>query len=191
MASPTNFGRRTIVADFQEARNPTVTDDITALVAVGSIWFNTLTGAVFICSNNTTGAAIWTLMSATGQNPIAQLLSANMNITTDQPFTWLLPTGAKAQITAINAVNPSVSLTTAVGGIYPTTAKGGTAIVAATQAYSALTGPLTVESLTLASTVKAILYQPGAATIVLSLTTAQGAAATADFYVYGDMSSTG
>lgn len=192
MPSPNNFGRRNIVPNFSEPRAPLATDDVTAGVAQGSFWFNSTSGLAYICTNPASGAAVWQpLLSAPGQGPIALITGANMNVTTDQPFTWLVGAGTKVSITSILAVNPSTSLDTAVGGIYPTTAKGGTAIVANTQVYSALTGAHTIEALTLAATVKAIVYIAAATSLVLSLTTAQGAAATADLYAYGEILPTG
>jgi hypothetical protein len=65
--------------------------------------------------------------------------------------------------------------------------KGGTAIVAAAQAYSGLTTSAKFVDLTVASA-----YTTGGdvltvKSIYLSLTTGQGTAATADIYVYGDI----
>lgn len=45
---------------------PTVNNDGTEGYDVGSVWFNQGTGAIYVCSNTTTGAAVWTLV--TGQN---------------------------------------------------------------------------------------------------------------------------
>ena len=70
-------------------------------------------------------------------------------------------------------------MTTAVGGFYSEAAKGGTALVAETQVYTALTGA----SVTLTCTMAEIVA--GLATVYFALTTAQGAAATADIPIYG------
>lgn len=107
-------------------------------------------------------------------------IGANMNVTTDQaiPITRI---GSKSfRITRIYVTNASISLTTAAGGVYPTTSKGGTAIVAAAQAYSALTAAAVGLDLTIAA-VRTLAVN----NVYLSLTTAQGAAATADVYVFG------
>jgi hypothetical protein len=105
-----------------------------------------------------------------------------MNSTSDQSF---LPFGGGAPpsyvITHIRAVNASISLTLAVGGIYTAASKGGNALVAAGQVYSALTGSTIGLDLTLAA-VGAGLQS---AIPILSLTTAQGATATADLYIFG------
>ena len=109
-----------------------------------------------------------------------QLISANMNITTDQAFTKLL-SFTNFLITRIRALNSSGNLTTAAGGIYTAAAKGGNAIVAAGQAYATLTGSTIGLDLTLAA-VGAGLQT---ATPILSLTTGQGSAMTCDMYIMG------
>ena len=116
---------------------------------------------------------------------IGRLIGANMNTTADQAFTMtqfaqLNP----VRIAKITATNASVSLTTAVGGIYPAAAKGGTALVANSQVYSALTAALVAADLTLATA--GTVYAKGGQ-LYLSLTSPQGVAATADIYVFGDV----
>jgi len=121
-----------------------------------------------------------------GQILLGQLISANMNSTSDQQIV-IFSAPAKYIIRRIVATNASISLTTAVGGIYPAVSKGGTAIVANTQVYSGLTASGKFVDLTVASG-----YTSGGdvltvKSIYLSLTTPQGAAATADIEVYGDI----
>ena len=187
-----NFGRRNVVPNFQEARAPLATDDTTANAALGSIWFNTANGSAWICTSNTAGAADWQpLLPTGGMAPLAYLTAANMNATTDQAFTWNIGSGTKCKITDIVCVNPSISLTTAAGGIYPTTAKGGNALVASSQVYTNATGSGTIETLTLSAYPPKVVYAAGTTTLYLSLTTAQGAAATADLYVFGELLPTG
>lgn len=108
---------------------------------------------------------------------IGTLLGANMNSTADQAIT--LAAGSW-KIEGVYATKPSVSLTTAAGGVYTSTAKGGTAIVAAGQVYSGLVAATDVIGCTMAATPTVTNN-----TVYLSLTTAQGAAATADVFVYG------
>src|ERR1700676_5084424 len=72
------------------------------------------------------------------QGVIATLRAANFNITTDQAIA-IPATITKWAPTAIYVTNCSISMTLAAGGVYPTTAKGGVALVAATQLYSAAT----------------------------------------------------
>lgn len=125
------------------------------------------------------------------QRVLASLRGANFNITTDQPI--LIPINFTAfQLTGIVITNASVSLTTAVGGFYPAALKGGTPIVSAAQAYSALTTPAGLLQATLASFGQNTRFSSanlglvnGFLAIWLSLTTAQGAAATADVYLQG------
>jgi hypothetical protein len=121
-----------------------------------------------------------------GQILLGQLISANMNSTADQQIV-MFSSPAKFIIRRIVATNASISLTTAVGGIYPAVSKGGTAIVANTQVYSGLSASGKFVDLTIASG-----YTSGGdvltvGSIYLSLTTPQGAAATADIYVFGDI----
>lgn len=111
---------------------------------------------------------------------IGRLQSANFNSTADQaiPMGFM---GTKYIVTKIYVTNASTSLTTAAGGIYTTTAKGGTAVVAAAQTYTALTASTKYMQATLAVTAD----QLTATKLYLSLTTAQGSAATADVIIYG------
>jgi hypothetical protein len=111
------------------------------------------------------------------------LLGANMNSTADQVIPISFPS-ANYRIDSILVTNPSVSLTTAVGGIYPAASKAGVAIVANSQAYSGLTSATAntagnLLALTLASSTTAFNLKG----LYFSLTTPQGAAATADIRV--------
>ena len=112
---------------------------------------------------------------------IFRLIGANMNTTADQLF---VPAFAFTNyiIDRIIVTNVSTSLTLAAGGIYTTTAKGGTAIVSAAQVYSGLTGATKVMNATVAAAGQDLMT---ALNLYLSLTTAQGGAATADFYIMG------
>lgn len=111
-------------------------------------------------------------------------IGLNFNTTADQPIVITVPT-ASYHLAAIEATGASVSLTTAAGGIYTAASKGGTAVVASSQAYSTLTAatPNNAGStmlLTLNSTDTTRFNVP---ILYLSLTTAQGAAATANIHV--------
>lgn len=126
-----------------------------------------------------------------GNTILGRLLSADFNSILDQSI-QLPKTITAFQITGILITNATLSLTTAVGGFYPTTSKGGTAIVANTQVYSSLTTAAKLLSATLAAGISTTRYSSanvdvinGYPTIYLSLTTAQGAAATADVYLVG------
>lgn len=112
-----------------------------------------------------------------GEMCLGGFVGANMNSTADQSITI---SSASYVITAILVTNASISLTTAAGGIYTSASKGGTAVVAAGQVYSALTAATKQLALTLNDTDRRT-----ATTLFLSLTTGQGSAATADVYVFG------
>lgn len=113
------------------------------------------------------------------------LKGANFNTTADQPIVLNLPTGLW-RFNSLTVTNPSTSLTTAVGGLYSAPAKGGNIIVAATQVYTALTasGANTAGAIAfIAGTTFGNTAMENYTTVYFSLTTPQGAAATADLYV--------
>lgn len=118
---------------------------------------------------------------------VFRLSGANFNSTADQAIPITLPTGyTRYRIQAILFSNPSISLTTAVGGVYTSPSKGGIALVAASQAYSALTTNTAGANgslLNVAVTNFASAFY-NSATMYLSLTTPQGSAATADVTVF-------
>ena len=118
---------------------------------------------------------------------LGSLIAANFNSTADQQIT-IFSNPSKYIIRRIVVTNASTSLSTAAGGIYTAVSKGGTAVVAAAQAYSTLTGSTLFLDLTLNTSGSAnITVKSSIPNLYLSLTTAQGTAATADVYVYGDI----
>lgn len=113
---------------------------------------------------------------------VASLRGANFNSTADQAIA--IPSRITAfSVTAILVTNCSANMTTAVGGFYPTTAKGGAALVANTQVYTALTGATALLPTTVVA--GALVTRYSVANLYLSLTIAQGGAATCDLYVVG------
>jgi len=118
-------------------------------------------------------------------NVIGSLKSANFNSTADQAIPIQLPAGfTKYVVTGLVAYNPSTSLTTAAGGLYNATSKpAGGILVAAAQVYTALTAAGKFLPVTLAALAGTDLQT--AANVYLSLTLAQGGAATADVAVLG------
>jgi hypothetical protein len=120
----------------------------------------------------------------TGVNRVlCSIRGANFNVTTDQACA--IPSSVTAWApTSILVTNCSGTFTLAAGGVYPTTSKGGTALVAAVQAYTALTGATVVLGLTLAANIATTRQTIN--TVYLSLTTGTGSAATCDFYVIGN-----
>ena len=117
-----------------------------------------------------------------GQAPLCSIRGANFNVTTDQ--ICALPAAVTAwDLTSIEVTNCSASLTLAAGGVYTAASKGGTALVSAAQAYTGLTSSTVVLPLTLNGT--AATTRLTISSVYLSLTTAQGSAATCDMYVWG------
>ena len=119
------------------------------------------------------------------QTVCCNLIGANMNVTTDQQFNWGglngNAVGGSFLVTGQLAWNPSISLTTAAGGAYNTTGKSGVLIAAAT-VYSSLT-VATSAQLTAAAATSVFTYQQTMP--YFSLTTGQGAAATANIALLG------
>lgn len=178
----TTFSRYTLVQSVTSPYNPGAGSDDTQGFSVGSTWFNSATGVMFTCASSATGAAKWVYMPA--ETVLGYIDGANMNVDTDQVFTMLQPLTSPFSISKILATNASVDLDTAVGGVYSASGKGGTAIVANTQVYTALTTSSKIVSLTLASGGTGNVFTSAP---YLSLTTEQGAAATCDFYLIGNV----
>lgn len=117
-----------------------------------------------------------------GQQSLFVLRNANMTLTTDQTFTKLFP-GSKYIITGIFGKLVSGAFGVAcLGGIYDTAAKGGNALIAATQTWATLTGVGTAQTGTLAAIALTIV---STATPILSLTTGNTGALVADIFIFG------
>jgi hypothetical protein len=105
----------------------------------------------------------------------------DMNVTTDQAVTIALPSGyTRYRFLSLTFYEPSISLTTAVGGMYTSASKAGVQVIPAAQAYSSLTttGPDAAASmLTLA--MNTIFFSD--TSLFFSLSTPQGAAATVKY----------
>lgn len=132
--------------------------------------------APYVLSPRVTAASLGVGVTLGGK-----LIGANMNSTADQAMAIVSPTPTY-NIFRIIVVNPSIPLTAAQGSLYLGPGKTGI-INATTTAYSLLVSGIetanSVISLSIANT-----YLTDNTTIYLSLTIAQGAPATADFYVY-------
>jgi len=129
-----------------------------------------------------TTAGCATLLANAPDDMLGYRIACNMNVTTDQAISNL-NNSLKFRPKRIIVTNASISLTTAQGGLYTGAGKTGTIIVAAAQAYSTLTAANIALELTLNSP---NIVLPAGTPLFLSLTTAQGAAATADLYIFGD-----
>lgn len=128
--------------------------------------------------------AACSVITQTAPNLLFYLRGANFNVSTDQKLNQSAFTGA-FRITKITATNCGTNLTTAAGGIYTAVSKGGDAIVASGQVYTALTGTTSQAlDLTLALPNK---FEASGTSLYLSLTTPQGGGATGDVFAYGDI----
>lgn len=113
---------------------------------------------------------------------LCSVRAANMNVTTDQLCTIPAAVTAWAPLGLI-VTNCSATPTLSVGGFYSAASKGGTAMVAATQAYSTLTSSSLVLLPALAATIATTRYT--ISSTYFSLTTAAGTASTCDIYLTG------
>lgn len=111
-------------------------------------------------------------------------LRADMNTTADQTFTKIGTFGSY-HITAVTGRNSTISITTAVGGIYSGAGKTGDIIIPASQVYSALLASQAGYFNSGPSLLAAAGAWPKTAAPILALSTPQGSAAAADFYVLG------
>lgn len=115
--------------------------------------------------------------------PVAIIRSANMTLTTDQLADWQIPVPTAYVIDRVLVRRMTGAFGTAcAGGLYTTTAKGGSALVAAGQSYAALTGAGKVVDATLAAIATSDVTT--SATLYLSLTTGNTGALTADVLIY-------
>jgi hypothetical protein len=117
-----------------------------------------------------------------GPTLIGRLLGANMNITTDQAIPLLINSSQHYIAFYMVVKNCSVSLTAAQGAVYGAASKTGALFGTTTTPYTGCTGATTDQAVA-AATSNQFLGQ--SAPPILSLTTAQGAAATADVYIWG------
>ncbi len=122
-----------------------------------------------------------------GQRLLGILQNADFNSTNDQPI--LVQSSIQVfQLTGIIIANTTRSITTAVGGFYTGPSKSGSAIVAAGQVYTALTGPNLLMQATLTAFANSARFSPSllnANQLFFSLTTPQGIACNADIYAIG------
>ena len=106
---------------------------------------------------------------------------ANMAITTDQVLTKQAAF-TNYLITGVIAVNKTGAFGVAcLGGLYTSASKGGDALVAASQAWSGLTAAGLIVQATAAN----IIQKSESSTPILSLTTGNTGALTADIFVTG------
>lgn len=140
-------------------------------------------GTVSPCSGDLNTSCQVTNLHTGVARIICSIRAANFNSTSDQ--SCVIPASVTAWVpTSILVTNCSGTFTLAAGGVYPTTSKGGTPLVAAAQAYTALTGTTVVLGLTFAAGIATTRQTVN--TVYLALTTGTGSAATCDFYIVGN-----
>jgi hypothetical protein len=105
----------------------------------------------------------------------------SVNATGDQAIMPLINVNAYSVFQVV-LCNASISLSTALAGVFTAPNAGGTAIVA-NAALSGLTGPTIVSQRTVASTAQVSSVVP--LSLYFNVGTAQGAPATVDVMIYG------
>lgn len=111
------------------------------------------------------------------------LRGANLQLTSDQVFTKF-GTFTNYVVTNVISVTKTGGATVAcAGGIYSAAAKAGDAIVAAAQSWVGLTGI----GIAVMSLLANLIQKSETATPILSLTTGSTTAATADFFIIGQV----
>jgi hypothetical protein len=121
---------------------------------------------------------------------IGVVLGANLNQTnTDIAIPLILIPGANFIVSGVTINNASVSLTTATFGVFSATAASGVTIVTAGAVLSGLTVATSNLNASLAATaITTVLNQTTQSNqLYFRVGTAQGAAATADIYVWADV----
>ncbi len=121
-------------------------------------------------------------IAPTNQNQLLFVLrGADMHITTDQAFTKVFG-GTNYVVTSVIAARKTGGASvTCAGGIYTAAAKGGDALVAATQSWVTLGANIIVNAVL--ATVAGTAIE--SATPILTLTTGSTAACTADVFIFG------
>lgn len=109
-----------------------------------------------------------------------RLIGADMNSTGDQPFVKAFDFNRYIPILVL-ATNASTAILLATGGIYTGSAKSGSAIVAASQAWTGLNTTTKVVYPAVAAGGQSLLT----GNLYLSLTTAMGSAGACDIYIMG------
>jgi hypothetical protein len=113
---------------------------------------------------------------------LGSAMGVNLNTATnvDTPIV-MIDTPTKFRVRAVAMTNGSINPTTARFTIQTAVLQGGVAVV--TAVTPSLSSSAVVQDLSIAST----NVITGTVNLYLNLTTAQGAAATVDIYVYGDI----
>ena len=78
--------------------NPTVTDDVDSGYYIFSKWCNTTTDDVFICADNTSGAAVWKEISSLGTKTVEAVTTTPHTVTAIESDTTYTNQGATSKI---------------------------------------------------------------------------------------------
>jgi hypothetical protein len=110
--------------------------------------------------------------------PLGKLIGALGNVTTDQP----IPIKGCTQyiLRRIVFTHSNQTPVAMAGGVYPLVGKAGTPLVAASQTYTTLDGPMKFIEVTVTPVLLAAPF------LYLSLTTANATALTLDVFAFGD-----
>lgn len=109
------------------------------------------------------------------------LRGANMAITTDQPFTKVFSGTLYDPVYIVVNCKSGAFNTACAGGVFTAASKGGSAIVAVGQSYATLTGVNAQVHPAIQANLTSFTATP-----ILSLTTGNTGALTADWFFYGD-----
>lgn len=159
----------------------TAADRIAYTTAINTWAETTLTAfARTLLDDATVAAARATLNVLSGYGLLGSVTAVDLNVgATDTPITML---SANYIVRRIVVTNASTNLTTATAGVFNTV--GGVGTIAADQVLTALTAAALFRDLTLSA--PGTTTRQTAAQLFLRCGTPQGAAASADVYVYGE-----
>jgi hypothetical protein len=159
---------------------PTVADTMVYTTGVNTVTTAALTAFARTLLDDADAAAARTTLGVLGKTGLlGSVTGVNLNIgATDTPITMV---SANYIVTSVIVTNASINLTTATAGVF--NAAAGAGPLAADQVLTALTASTKFLDATLGGV--ALTDLQTAATLYARCGTPQGAAATADFYVFG------
>ena len=159
---------------------PTVADTMVYTTGVNTVTTASLTAFARTLLDDADAAAARATLGVLGKTGLlGSVTGVNLNIgATDTPITMV---SANYIVTSVIVTNASINLTTATAGVF--NAAAGVGALAADQVLTALTASTKFLDATLGGV--ALTDLQTAATLYARCGTPQGAAATADFYVFG------
>ena len=159
---------------------PTVADTMVYTTGVNTVTTASLTAFARTLLDDADAAAARATLGVLGKTGLlGSVTGVNLNVgATDTPITMV---SANYIVTSVIVTNASINLTTATAGVF--NAAAGVGALAADQVLTALTASTKFLDATLGGV--ALTDLQTAATLYARCGTPQGAAATADFYVFG------